>query len=108
MYVQTYCLPKKGDMVLVQPDSRPGCNRFGGLGTVIKLDFAEMSADVKSVVGDARSCMKGVPICEIVRVDMEPEIEFLDGAKCQSIAFKAGAENVFAAGASAVGCKPNC
>ena len=104
MYVQTYCLPKKGDMVLVQPDSRPGCNRLGGLGTVINLDYAKMSADMKPIVGDVRSCMKGVPFSEMVRVDMEPpETEVPGGAECQSIAFRAEAESVSGARASATG-----
>ena len=73
MFVQQYCVPKEGDLVLVQADSRPGRNRLGGFGNITSLDLCKLIADVKPIVGGERSLMKRVSFGEMVGVDEEPD-----------------------------------
>ena len=104
MFVQQYCVPREGDLVLVRADSRPGRNRLGGFGNITSLDLCKLTADVKPIVGGERSLMKRVSFGEMVGVDEEPDpLETsvpAGGTASTSIAFSAAAAG-FATGVDA-------
>ena len=104
MFVQQYCVPQEGDLVLVRADSRPGRNRLGGFGNITSLDLCKLTADVKPIVGGERSLMKRVSFGEMVGVDEVPDpLETsvpAGGTASTSIAFSVAATG-FATGGDA-------
>ena len=97
LVVQPFCVPKKGDLVLVRAYTPAGFNRLGGFGTITALDFDNLVADVKPIIGGTRLVMKRIPFQQMVRVDEEPdplEPEIPEGSASASVAFSAAAGGV--------------
>ena len=103
LVVQPFCVPKKGDLVLVRAYTPAGFNRLGGFGTITALDFDNLVADVKPIIGGTRLVMKRIRFQQMVRVDEEPdplEPEVPEGSASASVAFSAAAAGVPTAGAA--------